>query len=53
MNVIDNNCDADEDDVDDDEIIMIRCDDDTDIENNVALVHLLCISIYIYILLYT
>ena len=28
MNVIDNDCDADEDDVDDDEIIIVRCDDD-------------------------
>jgi len=52
MNLIDNDCGADENDVDD-EIIMIRCDDDTNIENNVVLVHLLCISIFIYILLYT
>jgi hypothetical protein len=33
MNLIDF---ADENDVDDDEIIMIRCDDDIDIENNVV-----------------
>lgn len=36
MNLIDNDCGADENDVDDDEIIMIRCDDDIDIENNVV-----------------